>query len=67
MLKRWRDENRWEEFTDERFVAQPVTLESSETARLVGEAVRLLPPLQREVLILAEYEELPLEEIAPKT
>jgi RNA polymerase sigma-70 factor (ECF subfamily) len=30
----------------------------------VAQAVGALPPLQREVLILAEYEEMPLEEIA---
>jgi RNA polymerase sigma-70 factor (ECF subfamily) len=30
----------------------------------VAQAVQALPPLQRETLILFEYEELPLEEIA---
>lgn len=64
VLKRWRDENLWEEFSDERFVAQPLGTSFNETAEVVGAAVRMLPPLQREVLILAEYEELSLEEIA---
>src|SRR5215467_11238614 len=64
VLKRWRDEHRWEPIEDEAFVAQPVEVDRSETAQIVGEAVRSLPPLQREVLILAEYEELSLEEIA---
>jgi RNA polymerase sigma-70 factor (ECF subfamily) len=64
VLKRWRDENLWEEFSDEHFVAQPLGVAFNETAELVGAAVRMLPPLQREVLILAEYEELSLEEIA---
>jgi RNA polymerase sigma-70 factor (ECF subfamily) len=64
VLKRWRDENQWEEFSDERFVAQPLGTSFNETAEVVGVAVRMLPPLQREVLILAEYEELSLEEIA---
>jgi RNA polymerase sigma-70 factor (ECF subfamily) len=64
VLKRWRDENQWEEFSDERFVAQPLGTAFNETAEVVGAAVRMLPPLQREVLILAEYEELSLEEIA---
>jgi RNA polymerase sigma-70 factor (ECF subfamily) len=63
-LKRWRDENRWTELDDEQFVAQPVAVDRGETAAIVGDAVRSLPPLQREVLILAEYEELSLEEIA---
>jgi len=64
VLKRWRDENQWEELGDEQFVAAPVNVERSEIAHVVGEAVRALPLLQREVLILAEYEELSLEEIA---
>jgi RNA polymerase sigma-70 factor, ECF subfamily len=64
VLKRWRDEYRWEELNDERFAAKPLTSESDDVARIVGEAVRSLPPLQREVLILAEYEELALDEIA---
>ena len=64
VLKRWRDEHRWEQLEDEQFVARPFDVERSETAQIVGEAVRSLPPLQREVLILAEYEELSLEEIA---
>src|SRR5262245_27031793 len=64
VLKRWRDENQWEQVEDEHFVAQPFDIERGETSQIVGEAVRSLPPLQREVLILAEYEELSLEEIA---
>ena len=63
-LKRWRDENRWTALDDEQFVAQPVAVDRGETAAIVGRAVRSLPPLQREVLILSEYEELSLEEIA---
>jgi RNA polymerase sigma-70 factor, ECF subfamily len=63
-LKRWRDETRWEELDDEQFVAQPVNMEHGDIPEIVGNAVRSLPPLQREVLILAEYEELSLEEIA---
>jgi len=64
VLKRWREKNRWEELDEERFVASPVNIERSETAQIVSDAVRALPSLQREVLILAEYEELSLEEIA---
>jgi RNA polymerase sigma-70 factor (ECF subfamily) len=64
VLKRWRDENQWEELGDEQVIAAPVSVERSETAQIVAEAVRALPLLQREVLILAEYEELSLEEIA---
>jgi len=66
-LKRWRDERRWDELGDEEFVTQPTNvepIERSEIAETVGNAVRSLPPLQREVLILAEYEDLSIEEIA---
>jgi RNA polymerase sigma-70 factor (ECF subfamily) len=64
VLKRWRDEERWQELADERFAAAAVNHKSGDIAHIVGEAVRLLPPLQREVLVLAEYEDLSLEEIA---
>jgi len=64
VLKRWRDEYRWEELNDDRFPAKSFAIESDDIAEIVGKAVRSLPPLQREVLILAEYEELALEEIA---
>ena len=64
VLKRWRDEYRWEELNDDRFPAKLLSIESNDIGQIVGEAVRALPPLQREVLILAEYEELTLDEIA---
>jgi RNA polymerase sigma-70 factor, ECF subfamily len=63
-LKRWRSESRWQDLEDEHFVAEPVDVRAGEIAEIVGIAVRSLPPLQREVLVLAEYEELSLEEIA---
>jgi len=62
--KRWRNEQRWDALDEETFVAQPVDASTGETSRLVARAVQSLPPLQRESLILAEYEELSLEEIA---
>lgn len=64
LRKRWRDAHRWEELDEERFVALPVDVERRETAQIVGDAVRALPPLQREALVLAEYEQLSLEDIA---
>ena len=63
-LKRWRTESRWENLEDEQFDAAPVNVDSGEIGEIVGKAVGSLPPLQREVLVLAEYEELSLEEIA---
>jgi RNA polymerase sigma-70 factor, ECF subfamily len=63
-LKRWRTENRWSELDDEHFVAAPLAVQSGEVAEIVAKAVCSLPPLQREALVLAEYEEFSLEEIA---
>jgi RNA polymerase sigma-70 factor (ECF subfamily) len=68
VLKRWRDEHQWEELADDHYDSQvgvqPFSVERAEIGWIVGEAVRALPVLQREALILAEYEELSLEEIA---
>ena len=64
VLKRWRDEQRWDAIDEEQFVAMPMSVEQLEVGEIVGRAVRLLPPLQREVVILAEYEELSLAEVA---
>jgi RNA polymerase sigma-70 factor, ECF subfamily len=64
ILKRWRAESRWDPLEDDSFVAEPLAPERKETAELVAQAVRLLPPLQREALILTEYEEMTLEEVA---
>jgi RNA polymerase sigma-70 factor (ECF subfamily) len=63
-LKRRRQEDRMDGLSDDQFVAQPIDPEGRETEEIVAAAVQQLPPLQREVLILAEYEELSLEEIA---
>ena len=63
-LKRWRDEHRWQALDDEPAIDAPLDGEQHEIGQLVARAVRALPPLQREALILAEYEELSLEEIA---
>jgi RNA polymerase sigma-70 factor (ECF subfamily) len=62
--KRWRNEQRWNALDEESFVAAPVDTDAGEKRRLVGEAVQSLPPLQREALILAEYGEMTLEDIA---
>lgn len=67
ILKRWRDERPYEELDAESFICQPVDLPAGERAEFVARAVAHLPPLQREALILAEYEEMSLEEIARAT
>jgi RNA polymerase sigma factor (sigma-70 family) len=63
-LKRWRNEGRWDALDEEQFVAPPLNIEQSEIGELVGRAVQSLPLLQREVVILAEYEELSLADIS---
>jgi RNA polymerase sigma-70 factor, ECF subfamily len=69
-LKRWRSEHRFEPLDDEAMAARaPARAEVFDVDRLdvgemVGQAVRTLGPLQREVVILAAYEGLTLAEIA---
>jgi RNA polymerase sigma-70 factor, ECF subfamily len=63
-LKKWREESRWDVLDEQGFLVQPVDISCDDTSRIVGNAVNSLPPLQREVLILAEYEDLSLDEIA---
>jgi len=63
-LKQWNLEHRWHPLDEESLVARPLDATEGEMADLVAEAVHSLPPLQREALILAEYEEMSLEEIA---
>jgi RNA polymerase sigma-70 factor (ECF subfamily) len=63
-LKTWRAEGRWDVLDDESFFVEPVDIASDQIAEIVGKAVNSLPPLQREVLILFEYEGNSLDEIA---
>jgi RNA polymerase sigma-70 factor (ECF subfamily) len=63
-LKHWRAEHRFEPLDTDAAVAEPVDLERGEVGEIVGRAVRALGPLQREVVILVEYEGLTLAEVA---
>ena len=63
-LKKWREQNRWVDLDAEEIEAPPLSIETLDASEAVGAAVRALPVLQREALILAEYEGLSLEEIA---
>lgn len=61
---RWRLEQRWSALDGEAFVAQPIDPAAGQIADLVSRSVQALPPFQREALILFEYEQLSLEEVA---
>lgn len=62
--KRWRQDQRWSALDEDAFEASAVDLEGLDRQRAVQAAVAALPPLQRETLVLATYEELSLREIA---
>jgi RNA polymerase sigma-70 factor, ECF subfamily len=62
--KRWRDSDRWTELQDSAFVVSPDDVARGQISSMIADAVQALPPLQREVLVLAEYDDLSLEEIA---
>jgi RNA polymerase sigma-70 factor (ECF subfamily) len=67
ILKRWRGQRLEEVLDDDAVVTAPLNIERRERSEIVAGAVAALPPLQREALILAEYEELSLDEIARAT
>jgi RNA polymerase sigma-70 factor (ECF subfamily) len=64
ILKRWRGERPYDPLEEETSICGPVDMAGLERAEIVARAVQSLPALQRETLILAEYEEMPLDEIA---
>ena len=64
VLKRWRDEHPHDSIDEDSYFCDPVDVLGQERAETVRRAVQMLPPLQREAIILAEYEELTLEDIA---
>lgn len=63
ILKRWRAEGRWTALDDDT-VATAAPLPDGATVKRVAEAVQALSPLQREIVILIEYEGMTLEEAA---
>lgn len=63
-LKHWRSEHRFEPLDDDAVGGVPVDLDRGAVGDVVGRAVRALGPLQREVVILVEYEGLTLAEVA---
>ena len=63
VLKQWRQQSRYEPEEVELVVA-PVDIVGLERSEAIAAAVQALPALQREAVVLAEYEELSLDEIA---
>ncbi len=63
VLKHWRTDDRFDPLDDDE-IAEPFDLGRGDIGEMVGWAVGALGPLQREVVILAEYEGLTLAEIA---
>src|SRR5580698_1111976 len=57
----------FDELAEESAICEPIHVEGIGRIEMVTQAVAALPPLQREALILAEYEELTLEEISRAT
>ena len=64
VLKHWRAEHRFEPLDEDAAPTVTLDIERGDVGDMVGRAVRALVPLQREVVILAEYEGLTLAEIA---
>ncbi len=62
-LKRARGERTFRDLDDDSAISPSLDIVGRERAGVIAEAISRLPPLQREVLILAEYEELTLDEI----
>jgi RNA polymerase sigma factor (sigma-70 family) len=60
-LKRIAQERTFDELADDSAVCGPIDPANRERGDIVAQAVSALPPLQREALVLAEYEEMPLQ------
>jgi len=67
ILRGWRNEHPQDPLEDDTSICAPLDLAGRERAETVASAVRMLPPMQREAVILFEYEEMSLEEIARAT
>jgi len=67
ILMRLRAQRRYDELDEDGACDPPIDVVGLDRARIVERAVTALRPLQREALILAEYEELTVEEIAGVT
>lgn len=67
ILKYWRDEKRWTSLEENHISIEPPSIDSLQTSEAIASAVRALPPLQREILVLSTYEGLSLQELMTVT
>jgi RNA polymerase sigma-70 factor, ECF subfamily len=65
--RRLRSDRPYDDLEDDSAVCGPIDLAGLQRAEIVARAVAALPASQRETLILAEYEDLSLEEIGCAT
>ena len=66
-LRHLRRNRPYDELAEDAAFIAPIDVAGLERSEIVARAVGALPPLQREAIILAEYEEMSLEEIARAT
>ncbi|MBV9759670.1 MAG: RNA polymerase sigma factor [Acidobacteriaceae bacterium] len=66
VLKYWRNNQRWTALDedDEQLCRGPSSFDSSDVSRAVAAAIKALPPLQREVLVMSVYSGFSAVEIA---
>jgi RNA polymerase sigma-70 factor (ECF subfamily) len=64
LLRRWREQSRFEALEDGDAAVETLDIDGLEIADAVAAGVQALPPLQREALVLAEYEGMTMNEIA---
>lgn len=74
VLRHWRDENRWASLEEdvpnggeELLITEPLTVDRLDASHAVSTAMAMLPPLQKEALILSAYEGQSLKEISDIT
>ncbi len=66
-IRHWRRQRPQEVLEDASSICEPFDVAAFARGEAVKQAVLKLPPLQREALVLAEYEDMPLVDIANTT
>jgi len=66
-LRRLRSDRPYDELEEDSALIAPIDPAGLERSEIIARAVAALPPLQREAIVLAEYEEMSLDEISRAT